>query len=436
MRELGDLTSVAVEWDQPDYWDPQALDRELRRQYDVCNSCRLCFNLCPGFPRLFDHFDSEEVEADPARLTGGQVWEFVDLCYQCKLCFIKCPYTPPHKFLIDIPKLVLRARAVEARVEGVAWRDRILGSPDRIGQLAAWIAPLVNFANRARASRILLEKALGVHREKILPRFHGRTFARWFRSHLAGSRSHPAGQTKVALFHTCFVNHNEPRIGRAAVAVLRHQGIEVFDPPDQGCCGMPYLDTGRVDQALELFRKNVRSLRPFVQAGQDIVILEPTCGMMLKKEYLDYLRGEELEQAREVAGRAYDLCEYLVKLDREGRLRRDFVKRPGRVAYHQPCHLKYQARGNKSLELLRLTGAEVIFVDKGCSGHDGTWAMKKEYFDLSRKVAHGLHRGVNESRAEIVATDCSLAGLQIEQGDGRRAIHPIEVLAEAYGLDF
>lgn len=198
---------------------------------------------------------------------------------------------------------------------------------------------------------------------------------------------------------------------------------------------MPYLDSGRLETALEHFRQNVRVLLPYVRDGFDVVVPEPTCGMMLKKEYADYLQGEEGEQAREVAKRVFDISEYLVKLNAAGGLNRDFPVDVGRVAYHQPCHLKYQAIGQKSLELLRLAGAEVVFVDKGCSGHDGTWAMKKEYFDLAQKVARGLHRGVRESECATVATDCSLAGLQITQGTGQKTVHPIEVLARAYGLD-
>ena len=162
---------------------------------------------------------------------------------------------------------------------------------------------------------------------------------------------------------------------------------------------------------------------------------EPTCGMMLKKEYVDYLQGEERAYAAEVASRVFDLSEYLIRLKQQGRLNQDFVSPPGRVAYHQPCHLKYQAIGTRSLELLRLAAAEVVFIDKGCSGHDGTWAMKKEYFDLAQKVARGLHKGVRESEADIIATDCSLAGIQITQGTGRKTIHPVEVLARAYGLE-
>ncbi|MGE0105206.1 MAG: anaerobic glycerol-3-phosphate dehydrogenase subunit C [Blastocatellales bacterium] len=433
--EQGDLVSIPVEWEKDEYWDGAALDRELRRQYDVCNSCRLCFNLCPGFPKLFEHFDSEEVDTDPDKLTEPQIWEFVDLCYNCKLCFIKCPYTPPHKFLIDIPKVVMRARAIEAREEGLEMRDRMLSSPDEIGPLASRVAPLVNFANRNPVNRALMEKTLGIHRDKILPSFHAKTFERWFRDNIGKAQFTPRGDLKVAFFHTCIVNYNEPRIGRAAVAVLHRNGVEVASPGGQRCCGMPYLDSGRLDAALDHFRDNIRALLPYVENGYDIVVPEPTCGMMLKKEYADYLQDEEREQALKVAERVFDISEYLIRLNNEGRLVRDFSVKPGRIAYHQPCHLKYQAIGNRSLELLRLAGAEVIFIDKGCSGHDGTWAMKKEYFPLAQKVARGLHRGVNESEADQVATDCSLAGLQIEQGTGRRTIHPIEVVAQAYGID-
>ena len=436
MLEQGDLTSVPVEWHKPEYWDTQALDKELRRQYDVCNSCRLCFNLCPGFPTLFVHFDSEEVDTDPDKLTREQVGEFVDLCYNCKLCFIKCPYTPPHKFLIDIPRLVMRARAVVAREDGVDVRERILSSPVAVGRLSSLVAPVVNWANSNKLNRSLLEKFLGVHRSKILPKFHTQTFERWFKKNVGRStfRSVSSGP-KVAIFHTCVVNYNEPQIGRALVRVLEKNQAEIVDPPGQHCCGMPDLDSGRIEDALEYFRQNVGLLLPYVRDGFDIVVPEPTCGMMLKKEYADYLQGEEHERAVEVSKRVYDLSEYLVKLNNEGRLNCDFDVQVGRVAYHRPCHLKYQAIGQKSVDLLRLAGAEVVIIDRGCSGHDGTWAMKKEYFDLAQKVARGLHRGVNESGAETIATDCSLAGLQITQGTSKQTVHPVEVLARAYGID-
>lgn len=437
MLEQGDLTSIPVEWEKSEYWDEQALDKELRRQYDVCNSCRLCFNLCPAFPNLFESFDDEKVDADPTKLSPEQLNRFVDLCYNCKLCFIKCPYTPPHKFLIDIPKLVMRARAQSTRANGVEMRERMLSSPDEVGRMASLAAPLVNIANRSKFNRGLLEKLFGIHRHKILPKFHSQTFERWFRKRGGKTQisSEPSDRPRVALFHTCVVNYNEPQIGRAAVRVLEKNNFEVCDPAGQQCCGMPYLDSGRLEPAIEHFRANIKVLLPYARADYAIVVPEPTCGMMLKKEYADYLQGTEREEALEVAKRVYDLSEYLAILNAAGKLSRDFVQKVGKVAYHQPCHLKYQAIGAKSAEILRLAGAEVVVIDKGCSGHDGTWAMKKEYFDLAQRVARGLHRGVKESNADLVATDCSLAGLQITQGTGRDTVHPIEVLARAYGIE-
>ncbi len=436
MLEQGDLTSVPVSWNTPDYWDGHALDKELRRQYDVCNSCRLCFNLCPAFPNLFVKLDREEVDHDPDKLTRLEVREFVDLCYNCKLCFIKCPYTPPHKFLIDIPKAVMRARAVETKDHGVSLRERILSSPDEVGSLSRLAAPIVNWANRNKFNRRLLERFIGVHRDKLLPLFHSETFASWFRKNQGTATfSASSPQPRVVIFRTCVVNYNEPQVGRAMVRVLKRNHIEAVDPKGQQCCGMPYLDSGRVETALEHFRANVRLLIPYIRQGYDVVVPEPTCGMMLKKEYADYLQGSELEEAKAVASRVFDISEYLVRLNTAGGLNRDFPVRLGKVAYHQPCHLKYQAIGPKSIELIRLAGAEVIFIDKGCSGHDGTWAMKKEYFDLAQKVASRLHRGINEAAADFVATDCSLAGLQITQGTSRKTLHPVELLARAYGLD-
>lgn len=435
--EQGDLVSVPVEWDKAEYWDEQALDKELRRQYDICNGCRMCFNLCPGFPKLFDFFDAPEVDHDPEKLADEQVSEFVDLCFNCKVCFIKCPYTPPHKFLIDIPKVVMRARAVAVRKSGdVSLSELMLTTPDKVGEAASKVAPLVNLANTNRTNRWLMEKTIGVHRDKILPKFHTWTFARWFSQNIGAATLtvKDTGRPRVAIFHTCIVNYNEPQIGKAAVRVLQQNDCEIADPAGQTCCGMPYIDAGRLQPALEHFRANIRLLLPYARQGWDIVVPEPSCAMMLRKEYTDYLQGEERMEAYEVAKSVFDLSEYLMRLNAEGKLKKNFPVNVGRVAYHQPCHLKYQAIGQKSIELLRLAGAEVIFIDKGCSGHDGTWAMKKQYFQMSQKVASKLHRGVNESEADLVATDCSLAGIQIQQGTGRTTLHPIEVLARAYGI--
>lgn len=423
--ELGGLKSGRAEATSPEYYDETALDAEMRRQFEVCHGCRMCLHDCPSFPALFDAIDDHD--GDVSALSRDEIGRVVDLCYQCKVCFIKCPYTPPHEFMVDIPRLFLRARAVQARQRGVSIQDRFLGNTELVGTIGCRTAPISNWANRSRWPRALMEKLVGVHRERLLPEFHRQTFTDWFR----GRQARPGtGRRKVALFYTCLVNFNDPEVGRASVEVLERSGVEVVCPP-QRCCGMPFLDGGDTASALKNMEHNVRSLAELVRQGYDVVVPEPTCGMMLRKEYPDYLHTED---AGLVAQHTFDLCEYLIGLHRQGELDTNFKSGPGRIAYHQPCHLKYQAVGRKSVELLKLIpGTEVHVVDRGCSGMDGTWGMKRENFELSLKVASKLFRGLEDAEPDLVVTDCYLAGLQIRQGTGRKVMHPVQVVRDAYG---
>jgi Fe-S oxidoreductase len=275
-----------------------------------------------------------------------------------------------------------------------------------------------------------MEAVVGIHRARELPRFHRETLSRWFdrRKPPAPARA-GMPRARVALFSTCSVEYNDPATGKAAVAVLEHNGVEV-SLPAQRCCGMPYLDGGAVKEAKRLIAHNVRSLAEAVRGGREIVVPGPTCSYMLKQEY-PWLDGSE--DANLVATHTRDLCEYLVGLHAQGRLDTRFPSPPGTVVYQLPCHLKAQNMGTKSADLLRLTGARVEVAER-CTAMDGTWGMKKQYFDLSMKLAEPLFQDIERARPDRVATDCPLAALQIHQGTGAGARHPVRILAEAYGL--
>lgn len=419
---------MALDVRSPEFWRLDRVDAELRRVFDICNGCRRCITLCPSFKDLFQSLDTDEVDGDAEKLPAGALRRVVDLCYQCKLCFNHCPYTPPHRWQVDFPRLMLRARAARARQEGVSLQDRFLGNTALVGRLGSLTAPLSNWANGWKAHRAFLQAVAGIHQDRNLPRFHRETFSRWF-----GRRRAPAFEptARVALFATCPVEYQTPAVGKAAVAVLERNRVAVTLPP-QRCCGMPYLDGGAVQQAQALIRDNVRTLAAALRAGaSEIVVPGPTCSYMLKQEY-PWLDGSE--DARLVASRTRDLFEYLMALHAEGRLDTTFTRRPGRVAYQLPCHLKAQNLGTKSADCLRLIpGAEVEVIER-CSGVDGTWGLKREYYELSLRVAEPLFRGVEAARPDRVATDCPLAGLQIAQGTGQSPQHPVEILADAYGL--
>ncbi|MFY9551586.1 MAG: anaerobic glycerol-3-phosphate dehydrogenase subunit C [Thermoanaerobaculia bacterium] len=415
------------------FFDRSEVEKELRRVADICHTCRRCYNLCPSFDVLFRAFDRPEVDGEVGKMPAADLGAFSDLCYECKLCIPHCPYYPPHRWDVDIPRLVLRDRAARVASEGkLPLRERILSSADAVGRLASGAASLVNAVNDSRIARVLMEKTLGVHRDRLLPTWSGETFLQWWdrRGGATAPAPGPASGERVALFVTCSVNANSPEVGRAAVAVLEKNGCEVAVPP-QRCCGMPFLESGDVDSARECRGTNVGALLPFVRAGYTVVVPGPTCSLTLKKEYP--VLGPE-EEAREVAARTQDLCEYLMRRHAAGRLATDFARSPGKVVYQVPCHLKVQDIGFKSRDLLQLIpGAEVVTVER-CTGHDGTWSMKTEYFPISMKVGKPVFDAIERERPDRVSTDCLLAGIQIRQGTGKTPKHPIQIVAEAYGL--
>jgi len=305
----------------------------------------------------------------------------------------------------------------------------MLGNTALVGKLGALGAPLSNWLNELGVHRAFMQWLVGIHRRRTLPRFHRPTFSSWFRSRPRTAAA-PAAK-KIALFATCTVEYNAPAIGRAAVAVLERNGVDVTLPA-QGCCGMPYLDGGAVDECRRLVRDNVRTLAAAVREGREIVSPGPTCSYMLKQEY-PWLDGSD--DARLVASHTRDLFEYLAQLHADRALDTNFSQPVGRITYHVPCHLRAQNIGTRSADVLRtIPGAKVDVVER-CSAVDGTWGFKTQYFELSMKVAQPLFDAVRAAAAPTVATDCPLAALQIAQGTGMEPRHPIQVLARAYGLD-
>jgi Fe-S oxidoreductase len=416
------------------YLDPGALGRELRRVAEVCHQCRRCLPLCGSFPTLLDLVDATEREV--AGLTEAGLERVNELCFHCQRCFNHCPYTPPHEWDVDFPALMRRQQLARTRRQGIPLRRRLLTQTDLIGKIGSLFPALMNFANRNRLSRILMEKTLGIHRDWLQPRYSFDTVSRWWRRRCAG---HPAALARFAdpttlrrtvLFTTCSVEYSDPAVGRAAVEVLERSGVAVALHYAR-CCGMPFTDTGDLEAARRNAHRNVAELLPLVEGGATIVVPGPSCSLMLRHEYPRLLGSEE---ARRVAAATRDLMEYLYELARGGVLDRAFCAPLGAVAYHAPCHLRAQNVGARARDLLALAGAEVTLVD-ACSGVDGTWGMQARFFGESQKVARKLVRGIEDSGAPAVSTDCPLSALRIEQATGRKPVHPVLLLARAYGLN-
>ncbi len=415
--------------DSEQYWNQAKTEDELRRVFDLCNGCRRCYNLCPSFNDLFERLDSESVDGEADKLESPDLRSVTDFCYQCKLCYNHCPYTPPHRWEIDFPRLMLRSKAGQVKRDGQSFQDAFLGQVDRVGRLGSFFAPIANWALKNPVNRWLMEKLLGLHRKRLLPAYASETFRRWFDRRKVTTGS--GDGKKVALFYTCSVNYNEPETGKACVQVLERNRCQVACPQQQ-CCGMPFLDGGDVEAAKTSARANVASLHALVREGYDIVVPGPTCSFTIKQEYPLLFPGEE---SRKVAERTFDVCEYLMSLHGEGKLDTGFTKGMGQLAYQMPCHLRAQNMGYKSRDLMELIPDTQVHLMEKCAAIDGTWGLKQQYFDLSLKVAKSLLDEIQEKRPDLTVSDCPLAGLQIEQGTGRKSLHPVRVLAKAYGLD-
>jgi Fe-S oxidoreductase len=412
--------------------DSTQLEKETLRIYEVCDGCRRCFNLCPSFNTLLDRIDV--CESDVAKLTPADHHQVVDECYYCKLCFNHCPYTPPHHYQIDFPHLMIAWKKRLAAERGVRWRDRLLIMTDVIGRLGSATASLTNRLLGSRVVRRVLERVMGIHRDRQLLHFSQETFPRWFGRRAKTAIADPPIR-KVALFASCLVNFQATDVGKATVQVLEKNGVQVV-VPEQRCCGMPSFDIGDTQAIQQAARSNVASLYPLVAQGYDVVVPTASCSLMLKREYPELSHDEKTKR---VAERTFDVCEYLMAMKKTGQLATDFTQKPGRVAYQIPCHLRDQNIGFKSRELMECAGAQVEVIEQ-CSGHDGAWSAKTEFFQLSMKIAGKAMRAIEHTPADLVASDCPLAGLQLDQAGasahvgGRSTLHPIQIVRDAYGL--
>jgi glycerol-3-phosphate dehydrogenase subunit C len=421
----------------PKYLDEADVREEMTRVYDLCHGCRLCFKFCTAFPSLFEMIDRHD-DQDAGRLTPAQQDRVVDECFQCKLCYVNCPYVPgQHEWALDFPRLMLRADAMLHDTGQVTLRDKLttqtMGRTDLLGTLSTRAAPLANKVLGAKPGGIVrkvVEKTSGVSSVRLLPPFARQRFSTWFNRRpkvRIGKR-----QAKVALFPTCLVEYQEPRIGHDLVKVYERNGIEV-SLVDAGCCGAPWLHSGDRDHFIKAAAKNVRALAAEVRKGNDIVVPQPTCGYILKKDYLDYVPGAD---ATLVAEHTYDAAEYLMKVHRDPATSLDVSfdgTVPATITYHTPCHLRAQNIGLKSRDLMKLTGAKIKLVQQ-CSGIDGMWGLRAENGDLSVPIAKKLGAEIERANGDVVAGDCHLANTAITEQTGKVPAHPIQVLARAYGI--
>lgn len=439
-------TRHPLDWKNPAFYDEEAAFKEMERVFDICHGCRRCVSLCQSFPNLFDLVDAT-ADGEVHGVDKKDYWKVVDQCYLCDLCYMtKCPYVPPHPWNLDFPHTMLRAKAIKFRKGGVKGSEKFLASTDVHGQFAGIpiVVQVVNAVNRTKAARGVMEKALDVDRHAWMPELATKRF-RWSAKKQGSATEVKDGQRspgKVAIFSTCYVNCNEPGIGHDLIRTLEHNAIPYVIVEKEKCCGMPKLELGDLEGVEAHKSANIPVLAKYAKDGYAILSAIPSCTLMFKQE-LPLMFPDDADVLA-VQEAMFDPFEYLMARHKDGLLKTDFKQPLGKVSYHVPCHGRVQKIGRKTEEMFRLIGQAVTLqlnTVERCSGHAGTYGVKKPYHETALKIGKPVFKAMGKDGPDWISSDCALAGHHIAQGmdlngvPAARLAHPLSLLRIAYGLE-
>ncbi len=403
---------------------------ETRFTADACLKCNICTASCPvaAVTPLFPGPKTVGPQAERLREPDAPSPDHtVDYCSGCGVCTLVCPHG------VRVMEINTQAKAHMVETHGLSLRNWFLSRNELWGRLGTPFAPLLNAAIRNRPLRWLAEKTFGISARAPLPGWAGYTFRRWWKKHARRRPKPPKDAPRVVYFHGCSTNTYEPHIGKLAVAVLEHIGFVVEVPP-QTCCGLPAQSNGDFKAARRYARTNIKHLAPYARRGIPIVGTSASCMTAIKGDY-EHVLGLTDEDARIVAAHTYDFMEFLAKLHAEGRLPLDFQPVPYELPYHAPCQLKAHGMGRPALEVLSLIpGLEAWEIDAECCGIAGTYGYKAEKRDIAEAVGWKLAEQVYDAGADVVACDTETCRWQIGALTGAHTVHPVELVAAAYGL--
>ena len=435
-------TRHPIDWKNPDFHNEEKCLDELGRIFDICHGCRRCVSLCNSFPTLFDLVD-ESSTGEVDGVDRKDYMKVVDQCYMCDLCYMtKCPYTPPHEWNVDFPHSMLRAKAIKFEKGEIGAAEKFLASTDVHGQFAGIpvVVQVVNAVNKTKLARAVMESTLGVDKNAWMPSFATKKFRSGAeKSHDYAVKDGTKTPGKVAIYSTCYVNYNEPGIGHDLLKVLDHNEIPYVLVDKEKCCGMPKLELGDLKGVNASKEANIPVLAKYAKAGYAILSAIPSCTLMFKQE-IPLLFPDDAD-VKAVQDAMWDPFEYLIARKKDGLLKTDFKQPLGKVSYHIPCHGRVQNIGRKTEEFLKLAPETVLNTVERCSGHAGTYGVKKAHHQTAMRIGKPVFKAMAKDQPDYISSDCQLAGHHIEQGMQQNGVpasklaHPLTLARKAYGLE-
>jgi Fe-S oxidoreductase len=438
-------TRHPLDWQGKDFYNEESCFNELERIFDICHGCRRCVSLCGSFPTLFDLVDeSATMEVDG--VAKNDYWKVVDQCFMCDLCYMtKCPYTPPHEWNLDFPHTMLRAKAIKFKKGDVGMAEKMLASTDVHGSLAGIpvVVQAVNAINKTKLTRGVMESTLGVDQNAWLPSLATRKFkSNAVKSEVTQVINGAKTPGQVAIYATCYINYNEPGIGHDLLKILTHNDIPYVIVEKEKCCGMPKLELGDLESVQESKEANIPVLAQYAKDGYAILAAVPSCALMFKQEIP--LMFPDCADTQLVKDNMWDPFEYFMARKRDGLLKTEFPHALGNVSYQIPCHGRVQNIGKKTEEMLKMIPDTQINTIERCSGHAGTYGVKKASHETAMKIGKPVFKAMatmkDGSKPDFISSDCPLGGHHIAQGFEVNQLgapelnHPLTLVRKAYGL--
>lgn len=415
---------------------------ELSQTAKSCNGCGACrsqmreVRMCPIFRFAPAEESSPRAKAnlmrgiltgqlDPAMLSADEFKQVADLCVNCHMCRLECPAS------VDIPKLMMEGRGAYVRINGLGTTDWLLSRIDMLSAAASRFRRISNWALQNRTARWLMEKGLGIAQGRKLPRLAPKSFMRIAAKRRLTRPTRRSGR-KVLYFVDTYANYHDPQLAEAFVEILEHNGVAVYVHPEQLSSTMPMIAAGAIGKAQDIAKRNVTLLAEAVRLGYHIVATEPSAALCLTHEYPSLLDDDD---ARLVAENSSEACAYLWKLHQAGKLQLDMRPVNLTLGYHMPCHLRALGAGSPGEDLLRLVpGLVTQRLPTGCSGMAGTFGLKRDNYRASLRAGRPLITSLRSPAIQAGTTECSACKMQMEQGTHKATIHPLKILALAYGL--
>ena len=438
-------TRHPLDWQGKDFYNEESCFNELERIFDICHGCRRCVSLCGSFPTLFDLVDeSATMEVDG--VAKNDYWKVVDQCFMCDLCYMtKCPYTPPHEWNLDFPHTMLRAKAIKFKKGDVGMAEKMLASTDVHGSLAGIpvVVQAVNAINKTKLTRGVMESTLGIDQNAWLPSLATRKFkSNAVKSEVTQVINGAKTPGQVAIYATCYINYNEPGIGHDLLKILTHNDIPYVIVEKEKCCGMPKLELGDLESVQESKEANIPVLAQYAKDGYAILAAVPSCALMFKQEIP--LMFPDCADTQLVKDNMWDPFEYFMARKRDGLLKTEFPHALGNVSYQIPCHGRVQNIGKKTEEMLKMIPDTQINTIERCSGHAGTYGVKKASHETAMKIGKPVFKAMatmkDGRKPDFISSDCPLGGHHIAQGFEVNQLgapelnHPLTLVRKAYGL--